>query len=35
MILPMLAHGGDGDVDNKDIQCQWFELVNSGHLYRI
>ena len=24
-----------GDDGGKDIQCKWFELVNSGRLYRI
>ena len=35
VILPMLVHSGNADVHDKDIQCKWFELVNSGHLYRI
>ena len=35
VILPTLAHDGDGDVHDKDIGCKWFALVNSGHMYRI
>ena len=33
--FPVLVHGAGGDVRDKDVQYEWFELVNSGHLYRI
>ena len=35
MISQIFMRGVGGDDGGKDIQCKWFELVNSGRLYRI
>ena len=33
--LPVMAYGDERDVHDNDVQYEWFEMVNSGHLYRI